>query len=341
MKRVVLALALLACREAPEPEPTPREREPSSAAAIDRDQLRADVREGLEQAIDDPALVRAHERAFTELADAPEVVDAAEKLLARLATQPRLDTSSAEFFAWLQDTPGMRATLAEYARANPELELDAIAAGFVGHVDARLTRPEIVDRLRGALADRLGSAGPVLGAALLREAGGVGRLADRVADRLVDPSLAGELDSRLGRDPERRAEALRRRLGDARHGADVLLALADALRGPEGVVLLAGLLDDETLAPSFADALARVLDDAGFRDQAAKLFELALASELDLAALDRELDALLAQPVLEREAAALLAELARTAGVRERVDGFVDRFASTPDFDRALLDALD
>lgn len=332
-----LALTLLvACKDA-EPEPQQAARDPAS----ERADLRADAREGLERAIEEPALARALERAFTQLASAPEVIDAAEKLLARVGQQPRIETPSAEFFADLQGTAGMRAALAEYARANPQLEIDAITAGFVSHIDARLTRPELAQQVALELGERLGSAGPVLGAALLREAGGVTRLADRIAERLIDRKLASALEQRLGSDPAKRADRLHRHLGDPRRAADVLLALIEGLHGPAGVRLLAGLLDDETLAPAFADALARVLVDAAFRDQAALVFEQALAAELDPRALEREFDALLALPVLEREAAALLAELARLPSVRERVDAFVDEFAATPEFEQALLDAID
>jgi hypothetical protein len=335
---LVLVLALvLACKDAA-PEADTRVDEP---VTIERDDLRADAREGLELAIDDPGLARALERTFTQLASAPEVIDAAEKLLARVGREPRLEAPTAEFFATLQATTGMRAALAEYARANPELEVDAIAAGFVGHVDARLTRPELATRVELELGERLGAAGPVLGVALLREGGGVARLADRVADGLVAPAMVPALDQRLGRDPVKRADRLHRYLSDPVRCADLLLALAEHLRQAAGVGLLAGLLDDETLAPVFADALARVLEDDGFRDQAALAFEQAVAAELDPQALEREIDALLALPVIQREAAALLAELARLPSVRERIDGFVDEFAATPEFERALLDAVD
>ena len=110
MRRVGwLALILIvACKD---PEPAPQQavaRDPAS----ERDELRADARDGLELATDDPALARAFERAFTQLASAPEVIDAAEKLLARIGQQPRIETPSAEFFAYLQATTGMRAASA-------------------------------------------------------------------------------------------------------------------------------------------------------------------------------------------------------------------------------------
>ncbi len=311
---------------------------------LDRDELRADAREGLESAIDDPALGPALERSFTSLAAAPEVVDAAEKLLARVGQAPRLAIPSAEFFAVLQATAGMRAGLAEYARANPRLEtVPAITAGFVSHVEARLTRPELVEPLERALSERLAKAGPLVGAAVLREAGGGPRLADRVADRLVDPDLglAEQLDRRLGSDPTKRGDRLHRVLSDPRHAAEILLAWAEALGQAGGVLFLSGLLDDPAIAPAVADALARVLDDPGFRDQAARVFEQALAAEPDLVAIDREVDALLETAGLEREAAALLAELARHPSVRDRVDAFVDQFAGSPEFEQALLNALD
>lgn len=336
-----LALILIVACKQPEPEPEPDTQPIAIDPTSERDELRADAREGLELAIDDPALARPLERAFTQLASAPEVIEAGEKLLARVGQQPRIEQPSAAFFATLQATPGMRAALAEYARANPQLELDAITAGFVSHVDVRLTRPELAQQVALELGEQLGAAGPVLGGALLREASGAARLADRVADRLIDPELASALDQRLGSDPVKRADRLHRHLADPRRAADVLLALAEALRGPAGVRLLAGLLDDETLAPAFADALARVLEDSQFRDQVALVFEQALAAELDPPALERELDALLALPVIEREAAALLAELARLPSVRERVDALVDEFAAAPEFEQALLDAID
>lgn len=335
---VVLAL-VLACKE-PAPE-LPTQAEPQRAATSERDELRADAREGFELALADPALDRAFERAFTRLASAPEVVDASEKLLARVALEPKFERSSADFFASLQATPIMRAALAEYARANPSVEIDAIAAGFISHVDARLTRPELVAELELALVRRLGAAGHALGAALLVEAGGAARLADRVADRLVDPGLAAALDQRLGSDPNKRADRLHRHLSDAHRALELELALASALGEAEGVALFEGLLDDETLAPAFADALVRVLDDPGFRDQVALVFEQALAPELDAAALRRELDALLGLAVVEREAAASLAELARLASVRARVDAFVDQVTAGPEFEARLLDAIE
>jgi hypothetical protein len=339
VNRLALALVfVLGCKDA---TPDPEARATADEPTIQRDDLRADARGGLEQAIDDPATARALERTFTQLAASPEVVEAAEKLLARVGQDPELETRTAEFFGVLQTTAGIRIGLAEYARANPDLDVEAITTGFVGHVQARLTRTELVSWLESRLAERIGAAGPVLGAALLREAGGVARLADRVADALVDPALASALDQRLGRDPQRRAERLHQQLGDPRRCTDLLLALVERLHGPAGAALLAGLLDDEALAPMFAHALARVLDDEGFRDAAAELFELTMAAELEPPALDRELDALLALPVVEREAAAILAELARLPSVRERVDGFVDRFATTPEFEAALLDVID
>ena len=45
--------------------------------------------------------------------------------------------------------------------------------------------------------------------------------------------------------------------------------------------------------------------------------------------------------VIEREAAASLAELARLASVRARVDAFVDQVAAGPEFEARLLDAIE
>jgi hypothetical protein len=251
----------------------------------------------------------------------------------------RLEAPTDEFFTDLQASAGMRAALAEYARANPELDVDAIAAGFVGHVDARLTRPELAAQIRLELGEQLGAAGPVLGAALLLEAGGAARLADRVADHLVDPAMAPALDQRLGRD--HRANRLHRQLTNPRHAADLLLVVAESLQGPEGVALLSGLLDDEAIVPVLAEAIARVLDDAEFREEAALVFEDALAAELDPKPLEHDLETLLALPIIEREAATVLAELARRPSIRGRVADFIDRFATTPEFEAALLDVVD
>lgn len=335
---VGLVALVSGCGEPSEPwRPSAR----SQASAPARDQLRPHLRESLETALADPLLARAHERALSSVAAGPLVIDAAEKLLARVEQAPRLERPSADFFAALQDTPGMRAALAEFVAANPELELDAIAAGFVGHVLARVTRPELVARLEQRLAERLASVGHALACGLLRDAGGLAALADAGADALVGPALADELAQRLGSDPAQRAERIERRVADPHESVALLLAWSDALASEAGVELLAALLDDEALAPLVADALARVLADAAFRSSAAAMFELALAPELDLDAIDRSLDALLALPVVAREAAALLPELARVPSVRARVDGFVAKLVASPAFTTALLDVVD
>lgn len=334
----LLGLLGVGCREAPD-EWTPSARK--RPAALERDELRPQLRESLEAALDEPLLARAHERAFTTQAANPLVIDAAEKLLARVEQAPQLERPSAEFFTSLQATPGMRAALAEYAEQNPELELDAIAAGFVGHVLARVTRPELVAALERSLGDHLARSGHALAGALLRDAGGLATLADRGAEALVGPDLAPQLEQRLGHDPAQRAERIGRRLDDPHEVVAILLAWSDALAGERGVELIAALLDDEALAPLVADALARVLDDPEFRKQSGTLFELALQPELDLAAFERELDALLALPIVAREATTLLSELARLAGVRARVEAFVERLAASPAFALALLDAVD
>lgn len=314
---------------------------PARASTPARDDLRPRLRESLDAALDDPLLARAHERALSNLALSPVVVDAAEKLLARVEQAPRLERPSADFFAALQDTPGMRAALAEFVAANPELELDAIAAGFVGHVLARVTRPELVARLEQRLGEQLAAVGHALACGLLRDAGGLSALADAGADALVGPALADELTQRLGSDPAQRAERIDRHVADPHEALALLLAWSDALASEAGVELLAALLDDEAIAPLVADALARVLADASFRGHAAALFELALAPELDLAAIDRSLADLLALPIVAHEAAALLPELARVPSVRTRVTGFVTQLAASPAFTSALLDLVD
>ncbi len=329
---------VLACKDEP---PEQHEVAPALHDGLGVVELRSTARDGLDAALDDPALARELERSFADLLARPTVVDASEKLLARLAAAPELEAPTQRFFESVQASEGMRAALTEYARDNPELEIDRLAEGFVSHVDARLTRPELAALVREALTRRLGAAGPALGRALLIEAEGAEQLADHVAQVLVDPANRAALEQRIGTDPSTRRDRLHQRLRDPERMIDVLLALAVHLRDPAGETLLSEVLDDEAIVAYFADALARVLDDAEFRTQAETLFSLALASELDAPGVRRELDVLLDLPVIEREAAVLLAAIGRDESVRTRVRGFLEQLGKAAELEGKVLDAVD
>jgi hypothetical protein len=322
----------LACkREQPEVQT-------QAQAALDPGALRASAVDGLEAAAKQARI--ASSLGLTAALEHDEIEVALERLLARLGADPQASAAADRLFAEVQEGPAMRAALADYARANPELELGELTEGFVGYIDERLTRPEIAATIESTLKAALRDAEPAVAKALIVDAGATERLAAAIVASLAEPQIHAELERRLGKDPAALQQRLERRLADAERVGELLVALGEAARSPAGLALLAEILDHEIMATQLAAALARTLADLSVRTRAEALFGLALAEELDLRGFERALGELLDEPVVAREAAGLLAALAREEFVRERVAALVGLLVDGPGFGDLLLAAV-
>ncbi|HVH98952.1 MAG TPA: hypothetical protein VM869_09585 [Enhygromyxa sp.] len=319
MRGSALALVLataLACERKPEPQ-----EQTQAQAELDAGALRASAIEGLEAAANDP--VFASKLALAGALEHPDIEVALERLLARATADATLSAASDRFFAEVQEGPAMRAALAEFARANPELDLTALTEGFVAHVDERLTRTAIAERIEAVLRTELRNADAALARALLIEAGAAEVLGFAIVLSFADANVRAALEQRLGKDPAALQQRLERHLAEA------------------GLLGIVAILDQETTAKQLAGALARALDDADVRERCEGLFGLALAEELDQVAFERELRALLDEPAVEREAGALLGAIAGDEAVRERVASWAKAVAKAPGFADRVLDAID
>lgn len=220
------------------------------------------------------------------------------------------------------------------------LDLGGIRAGFVGHVDRRLTRPELAGLLEGELRAQLRAGDAVLARVWVAEAGGAATIAAALIGRLEDPGLEAALGERLGREGEAVQARLERRLADPARAGQLLVGLAPILDSQAGAQSLVEILDHPRSAELLAAALTRALAEASVRARCEQLFALALAPSFEAAAFERELEALAAEAVVERELAALLSAIAREPAAREAVAALARRFVARAGFDELLLAAL-
>ena len=313
------------------------------AHELDVGAVRAAAIDGLEAAAEDPVRVRE-----LGLADAlagpavgPELSEAIERLLARLGQDPQLEAASDRFFTAVQDGPALRASLAAYARANPELDLSELTTGFVAHVDERLTRPAIAEAVSATLRAEVRDADAALAKAVVVEAELAELLAEAMLVRLGDPEVETSLAQRLGQDRATLEARLIERFAEPRRAGFALEALGEALGSEAGTLVLVTIVDHEQTATLVAEALTRALDDAAVRERGEALFALALADELDAKAFERELGELLAEPAVAREATVLLTSLARAKFVREQLAALVAVVVVQPEFGQRLVAALD
>ncbi len=309
-----------------------------SQAELDAGALRASAIDGLAAAAQDPVII-AELGVVAALAQ-PDVEVAVERLLARVGADPDLAVVSDRLFADVQEGPAMRASLAEFARANPKLDLSALTEGFVAHVDARLTRPVIAEAIEATLRSELRGADPALARAMLVEARAAELLATAIIVSFADAKVRAELERRLGKDPAALQERLGKRLAEPGRVGYLVGQLGEQLRSEPGTLVLVAIVDHEQTAKLLAGALARALDDAAVRERCEALFGLALAEELDAREFERELGRLLAEPAVVREATALLAAVGREDYVREQVAGLVARIIAAPGFSEGVVEAL-
>ncbi|PRQ04878.1 hypothetical protein [Enhygromyxa salina] len=340
-----VALVGLGCERGRQPQTdaessSAREHPPDADLGLDTGAVRASVVDGLELAASDPVVAQG--LGLAAQLEQPESQAAIERLLARVADDPELTRAADQLFARLQDSPAMRSALIDYARQNPELDAAALSEGLVSFVNARLTRPELATQLETQLRARLRAMDPPLARAFIADAGGASAIAAGVVSRLEDPSFGVKLRERLGREPAAVQARLERRLADPARVGPLLLALnAEHDEPGSGLDVVAQILDHERTAQLLAAALARMLTDEQLRERCEQLFALALAPTFDEAAFARALDELLAEPVVAREAAALVGALAREPDVRAHVERLVASFTSRPSFEGLLLTALD
>jgi hypothetical protein len=334
VKRVglILALALaFACERKPEPQAA------EQRAELDAGALRASAIDGLEAAASDPVI--ASKLALAAALEQPDIETAVERMLARVGADPTLSGVADRLFADVQEGPAMRATLAAYARANPELDLAELTEGFVAHVDERLTRVGITETIERVLRAKLRELDSTLARVLLVEAGGAQALADAIVAGLVE--VRAELERRLGKDPAALQERLERRLADAGRVGFLLVEIGEQARSAEGIAGIVEIIDHPSTATLLAQALARALDDGAVRERCESLFGLALAEELDIRAFERELRRLLDEPAIVREASGVVAAIGRESLVRERVGGWVQAVAQGAGFGDRVVAAVD
>lgn len=336
-----LALAMLTTSIGCERDPKPDTQAAASAtlegaASLDLGAVRASVVDGLELAASDPVI--AEGLGLAARLEDPSLHAALERLLARVAADPELTRASDQLFARLQDSPAMRAALVDYAREKPELDAAALSEGFVSYANVRLTRPELVTLLEAKLRAQLRAANPELARAFVGEAGGGSAIAAGVVSRLEDPGFASKLRERLGRDPTAVQARLERRLADPARAGQLLIAMQRELASKTA---LAQIVDHERAAKLIASGLTRALADEQVRERCEQLFALALAPRFDEAAFARALDDLFGEPVVAREAAALLGALAREPVVRAHVQRLCAEVTEQPGFEQQLLAALD
>lgn len=331
----MLGLALaLACERSEQPQPHGQ-----AQAELDAGALRASAIDGLAAAAEDP--VFASKLGLAGALEHPDIEIAVERLLARATADQTLSAAADRLFAEVQEGPAMRAVLAEFARANPELDLTALTEGFVAHVDERLTRRAVAQTIEAVLRSELRHADAALTRALLIEAGGAELLGSAIVIRFADANVRAELERRLGKDPAALQQRLERHLGEPRRLGYLIAALGEQLRSEAGLAAIVELLDREATAQQLAAALARALADAEVRSRCEGLFGLALAEPLDELAFERELRALLDEPAVVREAGAWLDAVAREQPTREWVASLVAELVKPQGFAEQLLDAID
>lgn len=312
---------------------------PNASTELDAGALRASAIDGLEAAAADPVL--ASELGLAGALTQPDVEVAIERMLARVGADDGVTAASDRLFTEVQAGPAMRAALADYARANPELDLSALTEGFVAYVDARLTRVEIAETITATLRTRLRQADPALAEAVMTDGGGAEQLATAILMQFTDAKLRGQLERRLGKDPSELQQRLVRRLGSASRVGALLGRLGEQLDSEAGRASLVRIVDHERTAALVAGSLTRALDDAGVRDHCELLFGLALADEIDVREFERELGRLLDEGAVVREAKALLAAVAREPVTREAIASAVAAVVAAPGFADGLVDALD
>jgi hypothetical protein len=330
---LVVAMSLACERE--------REREPQVEVEteLDAGALRASAIEGLQAAANDPVL--ASKLALATALEHPDVELAIERMLARVSADPQLSAVADSFFAEVQESSAMRTALAEFARANPELDLTALTEGFVAHVDERLTQTEVADAIEAVLRLELRASEPALARAMLIEAGAAELLGSAIVVSFANPEIRAALEQRLGKDPGALQQRLERHLAEpGRHGM-LVGQLGEQARSEAGLAAFIAILDHETTATLLAGALARVLDDAAVRQRCEALFGLALASRLDASGFTSELRELLDEPAVVREAAVLLDAIAREPFTREQVASLAAAVVAAPGFADRVLDAID
>jgi hypothetical protein len=335
VRRLFLIVALaLGCEREAEPQA-----QPQVQAELDAGALRASAIDGLEAAAKDP--VFASKLGLAAALEQPDIEVAIERMLARVSADPIASAAADRFFAEVQEGPAMRATLAEFARANPELDLTALTEGFVAHVDERLTRAAIVETIESVLRSELRAADSALAQALFIDAGAAEVLGSAIIVSFADANVRAELERRLGKDPAALQERLAKHLAEPGRVGYLVAQLGEQARSDTGLVAIVEILDHETTAQQLAAALARTIDDEAVRARCETLFGLSLAEELDVRAFERELRGLLDEPAVVREAAALLAAVAREQLVCERVASLAGAVAKAPGFAEQVLEAVD
>jgi hypothetical protein len=331
---IVIAVLALGCERREEPRA-----QPAVQAELDAGALRASAIEGLEAAADDPVI--ASKLALAAALEHADIEVAIERMLARASADPTLSAAADRFFAEVQEGPAMRAALAEFARANPELDLTALTEGFVAHVDERLTRTAVAETIEAVLRAELRAADSALAHALIVEAGAAELLGSAIIVSFADGNVRAELERRLGKDAPALQERLERHLAEPGRLGELVTQLGEQVRSEAGLAVIVEILDHETTAQQLAAALARTLDDATVRTRCEALFGLALAEELEVREFERELRGLLDEPAVVREADALLAAVAREQFVREQVASLAGAVVKAPGFADRVLDAID
>lgn len=330
----LLAVLALGC------ERKPQAHDSADAAQVELDAgaLRASAVDGLEAASEDPVI--GSKLGLASALEHPRMQEPIERMLARAGADPGLSDAGDRFFVELQDSEAMRATLADYARSNPELDLAALTEGFVGYVDERLTRPAVAKAIEDALRTELRLADPAFARALIIEAKGAELLGSAIVASFANADTRAELERRLGRDPAALQQRLERRLADPSRVGYLVAGLGQAARTKAGLASIIEIVDHQQTATLLAGALTRALDDAKVRARGEALFGLALAEEFDSRTFTRELRLLLDEPAIVRELAAVRDAIAREPFVRERVAKLVSAVAGAPEFAEGLIEAL-
>lgn len=320
-------------------EATPRADASPSPTVIDRQTLEPLLVRGLDAAVEDRAIAEQLDVAGA-LASAP-VSEALERSLARVVADRDVQLIADRLLTELQDSPAMRAALVEYAKANPSLDVAALQAGFVGHVEQRLTRVELAEQLELALRLELRATNLALAQALLIDAHGDATLARLLGERFAQQPYAADFADGLQIDRTELHARLTTRASEPRHAGELLLALGEHLRTPVGQRQLAALVDDERFAALLGAALSRLLLDDDIRARCKTLFALALAPAFDPAAFARELSELLDEPVVTDEAKLLLRSLTLEPWSRAHIDSLITSLAEQPGYGQALMRMLD
>jgi hypothetical protein len=318
---LLLLLGSPACSREGQESPAITAGQAAQTHELDIGAVRSAAIDGLEATAGDPVTVR--QLGLAAALTGPELQPAVERLLARLGRDPELERAADRWFSAVQDGPTLRAVLVEFARTNPDLELSELTAGFVAHVDERLTRPALAEAIAATLRTQLRGADEALAKAMLVEAEGAELLAEVLLLRLGDPQVEAALKRRLGQDLPTLEARLIERLGSPRRASFAVELLGEVVASDAGVVALITIVDHEQSARLVAAALAELLDDPGVRERGETLFGLALAEDLDVRAFERELALLLAEPAVMRAGKTLLTGLARAKHAREQLAAMV------------------